>query len=328
MSGSEQLRQIVAFSHLDDSQLESIVACSWTQRYTAGAHVFEEGEPTRETYALLSGEIHLKRRTRLGEFTYSEVHPGELFGESSLVDQLPRPGEAEAHLDAELLTVDPDRLAALMAREPQLELGILWALWRSLSGKLRRSNERLKVFFEGAGAKKTLVEEEVSPGRDEGDVNLEKRREFFQEQKLSSMEINFLATLSRHERFQRGDVIFREGDSGEKMYAVLDGEVMISKSIAGAGQEALAFLQRGDYFGEMALIDNAPRSATAKAHADDTVVLSVAREVVEGLLRIEKVSSTRLLRILCSLVARRLHESDRKLVGWYLLAGKPEDDDA
>ena len=49
------------------------------------------------------------------------------------------------------------------------------------------------------------------------------------------------------------------------MYVVLEGRIMISKYIPGAGEEALAFLERGDYFGEMALIENQPRSADAKS---------------------------------------------------------------
>ena len=52
------------------------------------------------------------------------------------------------------------------------------------------------------------------------------------------------------------------------MYVVLEGRVMISKRIPGAGEDALAFLERGDYFGEMALIDDENRSASATAHDD------------------------------------------------------------
>jgi CRP-like cAMP-binding protein len=107
------------------------------------------------------------------------------------------------------------------------------------------------------------------------------------------------------------------------MYIVLEGQVRISKQIPGVGEEALAFLERGDYFGEMALIDQAPRSADARAHSGGAVVLAIPREVVEGLLDIRKVTSLRLLALLCSLVAQRLREIDEKLVGWFILSGGP-----
>ena len=133
------------------------------------------------------------------------------------------------------------------------------------------------------------------------------------------MEINFLATLSKEMRFAGGDYIFREGDEGDVLYIVLEGKVMISKMIVGSGEEALAFMDRGDYFGEMALIDGKPRSAYAKAHDDGgAVVLAISRKVLEGLLDPKKVSSLRLLTILSNLVCKRLREIDDKLVGWFI----------
>jgi CRP-like cAMP-binding protein len=96
---------------------------------------------------------------------------------------------------------------------------------------------------------------------------------------------------------------------------------MISKYVSGAGEEALAFLERGDYFGEMALIDNQPRSADAQAPEGGAVVLAISREVLNGILDINKISSLRLLKILCTLVATRLRELDDKIIGWFILAG-------
>ena len=92
----------------------------------------------------------------------------------------------------------------------------------------------------------------------------------------------------------------------------------LQQLLVGAGDEALAFLERGDYFGEMALIDRQPRSADARAHGDGAVVLTISAEVLEGILDIQKVSSLRLLRLLCRIIAKRLRQIDDKLVGWYI----------
>lgn len=63
-----------------------------------------------------------------------------------------------------------------------------------------------------------------------------------------------------------GETIFTEGDPGDALFLILDGEVRISKNIHGVGEEALAFLKGGSYFGEMALVgDENPRSASAVA---------------------------------------------------------------
>lgn len=62
-----------------------------------------------------------------------------------------------------------------------------------------------------------------------------------------------------------GEVIFREGDPGDLMYLVGKGSVKISKSGRGGQQETLGFIQSGNFFGEMALLDGEPRSAMATA---------------------------------------------------------------
>lgn len=62
-----------------------------------------------------------------------------------------------------------------------------------------------------------------------------------------------------------GEVIFREGDPGDVMYLVGRGSVKISKAGRGGQQETLGFIQSGNFFGEMALLDGEPRSAMATA---------------------------------------------------------------
>ncbi|MEO5720180.1 MAG: cyclic nucleotide-binding domain-containing protein [Chthoniobacterales bacterium] len=66
-------------------------------------------------------------------------------------------------------------------------------------------------------------------------------------------------------RLAPGDVIFKEGDPGDSLFLVGEGSVKISKRGRGGEQETLGFLQPGDFFGEMALLDGAPRSAMATA---------------------------------------------------------------
>jgi CRP-like cAMP-binding protein len=65
-------------------------------------------------------------------------------------------------------------------------------------------------------------------------------------------------------RYEGGDVIFREGDAGDTMYVILSGEVEITQTREGKVVE-LARLKRGDFFGELALLDDMPRSANATA---------------------------------------------------------------
>lgn len=70
------------------------------------------------------------------------------------------------------------------------------------------------------------------------------------------------------------DVIFDEGSTGRELFVVLDGEVEIAK-IDGARKTSIIKLGKGEFFGEMAVIDGSARSATAIASAPNTKVMRI-----------------------------------------------------
>ncbi|MGH9798653.1 MAG: cyclic nucleotide-binding domain-containing protein, partial [Candidatus Polarisedimenticolia bacterium] len=67
--------------------------------------------------------------------------------------------------------------------------------------------------------------------------------------------------------FKKGEAIYREGDLGSEMYVVQSGAVRIFRDIAAIRQE-LAVMERGDFFGEVAVLEGLPRSASAEALDD------------------------------------------------------------
>ena len=67
------------------------------------------------------------------------------------------------------------------------------------------------------------------------------------------------------ERFGPGEVIFRKGDLGDKLYIVVDGEVDVVNEEAGKGETLIANLGAGDCFGEMALVSDRLRMATVRS---------------------------------------------------------------
>ena len=71
-----------------------------------------------------------------------------------------------------------------------------------------------------------------------------------------------------------GDVIFEEGTTGRELYVVLDGEVDITKMVGGA-KTVIISLGKGEFFGEMAVIDGSARSATAIAASPNTRVMRI-----------------------------------------------------
>jgi CRP-like cAMP-binding protein len=83
-----------------------------------------------------------------------------------------------------------------------------------------------------------------------------------------------LAASMRTRRFRRGEVIFHVGDPGDALFVIITGEVKISLPSETGDEAILATLRPGEFFGELALLDGAPRSASASAMvATETVVL-------------------------------------------------------
>jgi CRP-like cAMP-binding protein len=83
-----------------------------------------------------------------------------------------------------------------------------------------------------------------------------------------------LAAGMRARRFRRGEVIFHVGDPGDALFIIVVGEVKISLPSETGEEAILATLRAGDVFGELALLDGAPRSASATAlSVTETVVL-------------------------------------------------------
>lgn len=100
---------------------------------------------------------------------------------------------------------------------------------------------------------------------------------------LPEEDLRRVAGIVRGGMVGAGEVVFEEGDPGDAFYVVFDGGVEIVKAGADGEEEKLAFRRPGEGFGEMALLDDAPRSATARA-AGPTRLIVVDREDFRELL--------------------------------------------
>ena len=109
-----------------------------------------------------------------------------------------------------------------------------------------------------------------------------------------------------------GHVLFREGDPGDKLYVLLEGKVRISRQVPGMGEEALAVLRAGTHFGEMALIDDFPRSADARAH-EACKLFVVRKEDMEDLLFVDRDLAYDLLWSFVRTLSSRLRETNDKM---------------
>jgi CRP-like cAMP-binding protein len=78
-------------------------------------------------------------------------------------------------------------------------------------------------------------------------------------------------------RLRRGEVLFHEGDAGDKLYIVTDGKIKLGRTSSDGRENLLAIMGPGQMFGELSLFDPGPRSATVTA-ITDTAYLSLSHE--------------------------------------------------
>ncbi len=121
-----------------------------------------------------------------------------------------------------------------------------------------------------------------------------------------------IAAIGTREQHAIGTTIFSEGAVGDKMYLILSGAVRISREVSGMGEEALAVLRPGNYFGEMSLIDDSPRSADAKAH-ETSEVFVIRKEDLEDLLFVDRDLAYDLLWNFVRTLSGRLRQTNDKM---------------
>lgn len=319
---SAELRKLQTFQHMKDEQIFRLSKFMRVDMYEPDAHVFKEEDRSMDFYVVRDGTFEIRKETPFGPQILGQLTRDAIFGEMNFIDRMHRSSDALAVTPASTYTFSFSALDQMMDEDKEMAVGLHWAFWRSLTEKVRDANDQLKLFFQedakkGSGRKRVEGKREMQ----QVTVKSEDKVDLFKERGLSAAEMKLLATFSAEERFRGGSTIFREGDQGDKLYIVLEGRVRISKFIPGVGEEALAVLDRGDFFGEMALIDDKARSADAKAHEGDATVLSIDRATLNEILSMDPHASLQFLNLLCRMISRRLREINDKIVQWKYMAG-------
>ena len=121
---------------------------------------------------------------------------------------------------------------------------------------------------------------------------------------------NETAALPRfRQRYRKSEVIFEEGSTGSEMYLIHSGRVLLSVGRNEGERTPLVVLNPGDFFGEMALVDDSPRSTAASAVEDDTELIVIDRARFLFMVRQQPEFALSLMHTLC----QRLREMDKRL---------------
>lgn len=129
---------------------------------------------------------------------------------------------------------------------------------------------------------------------------------------LKPAALDLIAKVAVEEEYSKGTKLFCHGDPGESLYLILEGKIRISREVPGMGEEALAVLGVGQVFGEMALLDESPRSADAIVH-DRCRLLAIPKAGFDDLLFMHKDLAYEVLQSFVRLLTARLRETNEKL---------------
>ncbi len=318
---ARRLRDLGVWSNLDEEQVFQLTRAAREEHCEKGTRIFPYLGEEADIFVLEKGRVAIQRPTSYGSFLLGTLGPGSVFGEVNFILPGERTGEAVATADCDLIRLDPSELELVIEQHPGLGVQIFWGFWHSLAQKLRGANEVLRTFFSEDQAAEGLHKRR--PAGEDVEVGEDDKLELLREQGLSGAELETLADLSSVKRYPGGTYLFHEGDDGDEMYVVLEGRVMITKFIPGGGDEALAILDRGDFFGEMAMLDGEPRSADAKAYEGPATVVTFDQKTLSEILAMDPKAARRFLLLLCRLICKRLREIDEKVVSWQIMAGVP-----
>ncbi len=142
------------------------------------------------------------------------------------------------------------------------------------------------------------------------DLKLLKQAAIFQD--LDDGELARVAEVCREQKFAAGQHVFKEGEPGNRLFIISEGDVRISRTIPGSGEEALAVLKPGASFGEMAIFDRSERSTDAIANTSCTL-LTISRSDFELLLDFNRDIAYKVLWSVVRLLSARLRVTNDNL---------------
>jgi len=143
-----QLKKIPLFANLTADHLEKVANIATQKQARANEKIFQEGEVGTEMYLIGAGKVRISKMVPgVGEEALAILEPGSYFGEMALIDDTPRSADATANIPCTLYVIQKADLEELMFLHKDLAYELLWTFVRTLSARLRETNDKIKAFF-------------------------------------------------------------------------------------------------------------------------------------------------------------------------------------
>jgi CRP-like cAMP-binding protein len=142
------LEKVALFEGLNHPQLRRVASIATIQRFSVGSYLFHEGDPSGAMYVLVEGKVRISKMVPgIGEEALAILERGQYFGEMAVIEDTPRSADAIAHTTCEVAVIERDKLDQLLFTDKDLAYILLWNFVRTLSGRLREANDKIKAFF-------------------------------------------------------------------------------------------------------------------------------------------------------------------------------------
>lgn len=129
---------------------------------------------------------------------------------------------------------------------------------------------------------------------------------------LTDRELTKVSSIVHHRDYRAEEYVFVQGDPGLGMYVILSGEIQILHSDSDGRTKQLALLEAGDFFGELSLLDESPRSASALAKTQAKIIGFFRPDLLDLLSRSPK-AGTKILFKLGEVISTRLRLTNEQL---------------
>ena len=145
---AEFLKAVRLFQGLDNGQLAEILMLGMVKDYRKEELIFEEGAEGDRLYVIYTGSVRISRiYQHMGEEALTVLGPGDFLGEMSFFNAERRSAQAVAQDDAQLLEIRNADLRTHLEARPDVALRFLWAFCRTLSQRVRETNEKFSALF-------------------------------------------------------------------------------------------------------------------------------------------------------------------------------------
>jgi CRP-like cAMP-binding protein len=232
---SRQLARLRLFADVPAAATQAVSGVLVLRHYPAGERLFQAGDPGDSMFFVDSGQIRLED----AEGAERALLPGDQYGENCLLTGKSRVETAIADLDSNVWILYSSDFDELLARFPVLGS----ALSKAVGGYLVSTNS---IFLDNQLRHIPLFAE------------------------LEPVELSEVANALHQTQANRGDVVFAEGQRGDAIYFIESGEVQLGTRVGDSYQMTFERMIAGDFFGELALLADSPRTSTARAVVNDT----------------------------------------------------------